>query len=95
MNKEIFKDKLPYLVAVVLIIIAIFLIAFQMGTHVGFRRGTFGCQWGENYRDNFGGGRNDFFPGPMGMMGQQARPHGLYGTVVKNDNTSLVINENI
>ena len=87
------KEKMPYIVAIVLILLALILMSFKAGTLVGFRRGTFGCQWGENYRENFGGGREDFFPQPMGMMNRQPRPHGLFGTVIKNDVSSLVMKD--
>lgn len=94
MYKEMLKEKLPYIIATALVVLALFILIFKLGTIIGFKRASFACQWGENYKNNFAGEKRDFFlPPPPMMMGKQPRPHGLFGTIIKYENSNLVIKD--
>ncbi len=66
---------------------------FQLGLFVGFHKAGYSYRWGENYHRAFGGPRggfmNDFkrdFDGRDFING-----HGTTGTIIKIDESSLVI----
>lgn len=87
--KTVFESrKIKIALCVILIIIAVLLI-FQAGMFVGFKKAGFSYQWGENYARNFAGPRGGIINDMRG--GDFMGAHGVFGEIIKNDNTSLII----
>ncbi len=66
----------------------VLLLVFEAGVFVGYHKADFSFKWGKNYVENFTGMQ-------QGMMGFEPRgmmnPHGVFGTVIKTDASSVVI----
>ncbi len=67
----------------------VLLTVFQLGVVVGFHKARFSYRWAENYHRTFGGPR-------AGLWGdvedhEFMDSHGLVGTVIKVDGTSVVV----
>ncbi len=69
--------------------IIIFLLVFQAGAFMGFRKASFSYRWAENYHRNFGGPREGFFNDFSGRDFIDA--HGVFGQIIKIDGSTLVI----
>ena len=68
------------------------LVVFRLGMVVGFRQASFSYQWSENYYHNFAGPR----PGILGELtpGHEfMEPHGTFGTIIKIDQSDLVVRD--
>ena len=69
------------------------LLIFQAGMFVGYRKALFSYQWGDNFHNTFGGGRD----GKMGMMGgipldpRFAGAHGATGKIITVGQSSIII----
>ncbi len=69
----------------------ILLIAFKIGTFVGFKKANFSYKWGENYHQNFAGPRGGFFRDFGGgfLKDFEGRDfidaHGVIGQIIKID----------
>lgn len=91
---RIFESKTFKIITGILLILVIFLLGFQLGTMVGFKKANFSYKWGENYHKNFAGPRDGFMR-EMGMMGpgnkEFIEPHGTIGEIIKIDNQSIII----
>lgn len=72
----------------VLGILALVLFIFQVGVFVGFRKASFYGEFGNNFRNNFGGPRNEF----RGMMEKGVpNAHGAMGKVIDISLPTMVI----
>ena len=69
--------------------IIVFLLIFEAGMIVGFKKANFSYQWGENYHLNFAGPRGGFFKEFSGRDFIGA--HGVFGQIIKIDSSTLVI----
>ncbi|MDD4290436.1 MAG: hypothetical protein PHH83_04200 [Patescibacteria group bacterium] len=91
---KIFESKTFKIITGILLILVIFLLGFQLGTMIGFRKANFSYKWGENYHRNFAGPRDGFMR-DMGMMGpgnkEFIEPHGTIGEIIKIDNQNIII----
>lgn len=73
------------------IIGAVFILAFvfQAGMIAGFKKASFGKNWGDNYERNFGheGRRDPFMRDMQGMP----NPHGAVGKIIKVESSDIVV----
>ncbi len=71
--------------------LALLVISFSVGVAVGYHKASFSYAWGEHYDRNFGGPRHGIF----GMHGSPLfmNAHGIFGTIIKIDNNTLVIKD--
>lgn len=77
------------LLIIIFIIIAAMIVIFATGVWVGQERAQFSFAWAENYHNNFGGPKKGMlknFP-----MSDYTNSHGVFGTVLSVDETSLVV----
>ncbi len=97
MNKEKIKKFLSSKVFKVIVYVLGFLVLasliFQAGMFAGFKKATFGRDWGVNYEMNFGRPRM----GPMMMdgrfnpSGNLPNAHGAIGKIIKIELPSVVV----
>lgn len=68
----------------------ILMFVFQAGMIAGFKKASFGNNWGENYERNFGPSRNKL---PLFMDGMRDMPnaHGAIGKIIKVDFPNIVV----
>jgi len=104
MNKNEVKDKIKnilesknfrvvtYTIGVLLVIFLI----FQAGMIAGFRKASFGHDWGDNYAMNFGGPQKG--PRVIGMMGGEfgdfgnlPNAHGAIGKIIKVTLPTMIV----
>ncbi|MFA5178406.1 MAG: hypothetical protein WC427_02500 [Candidatus Paceibacterota bacterium] len=76
----------------ILLGIIILLLVFKLGMDVGFKKAEFSHRWGENYYRNFAGPAERF---PKNMMGPDdfMDAHGVFGQIIKIDNSALIIKD--
>lgn len=75
------------------ILVLIFII-FQAGMIVGFRKATFGRDWGDNYTKNFGSPHRGFKLGEnFGDFGNLPNAHGAMGKIIKIDLPNIVVSD--
>lgn len=98
MNKENIKNelkkfaesknfkKLIYILGAVVILTLV----FQAGMIVGFKKASFGRDWGENYERNFGPKR-DGFPFMRNNMRDIPNAHGAIGKIIKVEFPNIVV----
>ena len=78
------------------VLFVIFLI-FQAGMMVGFRKASFGRNWGDNYERNFGSPHQGpkMISGELGDFGNLPNAHGAIGKIIKLElPTMIVLDEN-
>ena len=65
-------------------------LAFSTGMSVGFRKASFGRNWGENYERNFG-----MRPGSMMGLGRDSFPnsHGAVGKILKVELPTITVED--
>lgn len=71
-------------------ILTIALLIFQAGMIAGFRKASFGRDWGDNYAMNFGPSRG----GPRmmeGQIGNLPNAHGAIGKIIKVELPTIVV----
>lgn len=86
--KEFLESKNFKNILIVIGILAIVSFIFQAGMFVGFRKASFFCDWGENYKKNFGQPRSDF----RGMMKRDMpNSNGVIGEVVEVSLPSILV----
>ncbi|MFA5009345.1 MAG: hypothetical protein WC534_02055 [Candidatus Paceibacterota bacterium] len=76
----------------ILLGIIILLFVFKLGMDIGFKKAEFSHKWGENYYRNFAGPAERF---PKNMMGPDdfMEAHGVFGQIIKIDDSALVIKD--
>jgi hypothetical protein len=71
-------------------ILTIVFLIFQLGMIAGFRKASFGRDWGDNYAINFGPSRGD--PRMMdGRIGNLPNAHGAIGKIIKVELPTIVV----
>ncbi|HNZ86818.1 MAG TPA: hypothetical protein PLD95_04550 [bacterium] len=91
---KFFGSKTFKIITGILLTFVIFLLGFQLGTMVGFKKAIFSYKWGENYHKNFAGPHDGFMRGMEIMRPENKRfiePHGTIGEIIKIDNQSIII----
>lgn len=89
-NKFLQSKKIKIVILALTGLIVI-LLAFGLGTFVGFKKANFSYKWGENYHRNFAGPRNGFFNNFSNR--DFIEPHGVFGQIIKIDLTGEVSSE--
>lgn len=92
--KKIIESKTFRTIIYTIGVIALVFIIFQAGMVVGFKRASFGRDWGDNYATNFGSP----LMGPQ-MMGQRfgdlnnnlPNAHGAIGKIISLDLPTIVV----
>ncbi|MFZ2205019.1 MAG: hypothetical protein WAV23_00295 [Minisyncoccia bacterium] len=89
--KKVFESKMVLKILLILGILVVAAFIFQAGFFVGFRKASFGRDWGENYGRNFGmmNGRGGF----GGMMGNFPNAHGAIGKIIKIELPILIVQD--
>lgn len=94
--KKILESKnfraVIYTIGVLLIIFLI----FQAGMIVGFRKASFGRDWGDNYAMNFGGPQRGskvmgMMGGEFGDFGNLPNAHGTIGKIIKIELPTIIV----
>jgi len=91
--KKVLESKKFKTFICILGILAIIFLAFQAGMIAGFRKASFGHDWGENYSQNFG------FPnmgpgmmrGEFGNFGNLPNAHGAIGKIIKVSLPTIIV----
>ena len=86
---KIFQSKILAISLGIILAIVALLLAFKLGTVVGFHKADFSFKWGENYHRNFAGPKGGFFKNFDDRNFMPA--HGVFGKIIKIDVGSLII----
>lgn len=91
--KSIFESQTFKTVIYTIGVLFIIFLIFQAGMIAGFRKASFGRDWGENYTDNFGSPHK--FIGMrgegMGDFGNLPNAHGAIGKIIKVELPIMVV----
>lgn len=91
--KKIFESNSFRISIYVLGSLVIIFMVFQIGMMAGFRKASFGRDWGENYEKNFGS-PNRFINkerGGFGDFGNLPNAHGAIGKIIKVDLPTIIV----
>jgi hypothetical protein len=93
--KKAFESKKVLVVASIIGVLLVFSLIFQAGVSVGFRKASFGRDWGENYGRNFGMMRDNRGPIKGGMMVPENFPnaHGSAGKIIKIELPTVIVQD--
>jgi hypothetical protein len=88
LNSKTFKN-ITYTLGI--LVIAFFI--FQAGMLAGFRKVSFGRDWGDNYEKNFGSPHQPFRMGGQnfGDFGNMPNAHGAVGKIIKIELPTIVV----
>jgi len=86
---KFFRSKSFKIITLAIIGVIVFLIIFNLGMIIGFRKANFSYKWGENYHQNFAGPRGGFFRDFGGR--DFIEPHGVFGQIIKIEGSTLII----
>ena len=86
---KFFRSKSFKIITLIIIGVIVFLLIFNLGMIIGFRKANFSYKWGENYHQNFAGPQGGFFRDFGGR--DFIEPHGVFGQIIKIDNATLII----
>ncbi|MDD5626122.1 MAG: hypothetical protein PHG83_03080 [Patescibacteria group bacterium] len=86
---KFFQSKSFQIITWSIAAIILFLLIFNLGMIVGFRKANFSYKWGENYHQNFAGPRGGFFRDFGGR--DFIEPHGVFGQIIKIEGSTLII----
>ena len=89
--KEILNSKAFRIVVYALGVLAVAFFIFEAGMVAGFRKASFGRDWGENYEQNFGSPHRMQFGKNMGDMGNLPNAHGAIGRIVGVELPNIVV----
>ncbi len=91
--KDILESKNFKRIIYILGILAIVFIIFQAGMIVGFRKASFGRDWGANYEDNFGSPHKfiRMKGGDLGDFGNLPNAHGAVGKIIRVELPTVVV----
>ncbi|MBY0376496.1 hypothetical protein K2P96_00800 [Patescibacteria group bacterium] len=89
--KKISESKTLTTTTKVLGVLIVAFIIFSAGISVGYRKASFGRDWGEHYNENFGfnGGRMG-----VGMMGYFPNAHGANGEIIRTSLPNIIVEDN-
>jgi hypothetical protein len=99
---KIFRSRWFRWVVIGIAEFALMMLVFWAGMSVGLNKANFNYRWGEQYHMLFGGPRGGWFGGPGMMMGGRGpfsgrdnfvAPHGVVGTVLSADTSTIVIKD--
>jgi hypothetical protein len=91
--KKILESKTFLAVICTIGVLALLFFVFQAGRQAGFRKASFGRDWGRNYEMNFGSPRQ----GPkmmgegFGDFGKLPNAHGAIGKIIKIELPTLIV----
>lgn len=91
--KKIFESKtFKTLIYAIGVLIIIFII-FQAGMMAGFRKASFGRDWGDNYAMNFGSPHRGFkmMNGELGDFGNLPNASGAIGKIIKVELPTIIV----
>ena len=93
--KNIIESKSFRVVIYTLGILAVVFLIFQAGMMVGFRKASFGRDWGDNYTKNFGSPHRSFsmMGGDFGDFGNLPNAHGAMGKIIKVELPTIVVSD--
>lgn len=86
LNSKTFK-----IIVYTLGVLAVAFLIFEIGMVAGFRKASFGRDWGENYENNFGSPHRMQFGREFGDMGNLPNAHGAIGKIIKVELPNLVV----
>lgn len=88
-----FKSKLFKTITYTLGGLFIVFIIFQAGMIAGFKKVSFGRDWGNNYTENFGSPHRSFrmMGQDFGDFGNMPNAHGAMGRIIKVDLPTIVV----
>jgi len=93
--KKVFESKILIGILFGVGFVVVLGLVFCGGVSVGFRKASFGRNWGDNYYKNFGiGGRDN---GPMGEIGKNGpmnffpNAHGVNGKIIKIELPTIIV----
>lgn len=89
---KITESKILRLVIYILGGLVLVIFIFQAGMIVGFRKASFGRDWGDNYTNNFGSPHKFFkLGGDLGDFGNLPNAHGAIGKIIKVELPTIVV----
>jgi len=88
---EFSKSKIIRRVCVVSVVIILLLLSFRLGVWVGNKKGTFACQYSENYERVFGADRFGTRGFPEDIFREDMGGHGSMGKIVSIHLPTIVI----
>jgi hypothetical protein len=86
--KKIFDSKILVGVLYGIGIVIVFGLVFSAGISVGFHKASFGRDWGENYKNNFG-----MMPPPPFMKDDFPNAHGAVGKIIKIELPTIIVQD--
>jgi len=91
--KNIVESKVFSIVMYILGVLFILVLVFQAGMIAGFRKASFGRDWGENYSKNFGSPHKmpQMMGGGFGDFGNLPNAHGAIGKIIKVELPTIVV----
>lgn len=87
------KSKTAAAIIASLFIVALLIIAFNLGAFVGYRKAEFSYAWGENYHRNFAGPKGGFLREfEKDFLGRDfMESHGVFGSIIEIKDSELII----
>jgi hypothetical protein len=94
--KSIVESKTFHTVIYTVGILFILFLVFQVGMMAGFRKASFGRDWGDNYAKNFGsphmiGGPGRMMGVPFEDFGNLPNAHGAIGKIIKVELPTIIV----
>lgn len=89
--KETLNSKTFRTVVYTLGVLAIAFLIFEIGMMAGFRKASFGRDWGENYENNFGSPHRMQLGKGIGDMRNLPNAHGAIGKIIKVELPNMVV----
>ncbi|MFA6251085.1 MAG: hypothetical protein WC603_00435 [Candidatus Paceibacterota bacterium] len=91
--KNIVESKVFSTVMYTLGVLFILVLVFQAGMIAGFRKASFGRNWGDNYAKNFGSPHRgpQMMGGEFGDFGNLPNAHGAIGKIIKVELPLIVV----
>jgi len=92
-DKKTHQDVLKWIIIGLFVFVVVVLI-FGAGIMVGGMKARFSYRWAENYHKNFAGPREGFFGNWQGappLPGDFIQGHGVFGQIIKINNSSSAI----
>lgn len=89
--KKVLNSKIFKIGIYTLGILAAVFFVFEAGMVAGFRKASFGHDWGENYERNFGSPHRMQLNDKLGDMGNLPNAHGAIGKIIKVELPNIVV----
>jgi hypothetical protein len=88
--KKLLESKFLKILIYILGVLIIVVLIFQAGFYAGFRKASFGREWGNHYFENFGP-RHD--RGGMPIMMEFPNPNGANGKIIKIELPTIIVQD--